>query len=733
MRNCWINYALCTVLTSLGLSASAAEDAPSRQERLHFQDIAVGEQRLLQGLHPSQTLEFSLRADQIVEQAYLHLVFTPSPALRLDLSYLRIYLNDELMTTVALDQGTEQTPAAPGERQTHEIALDPLMMTRFNQLRLEFVGHYQAQCQDLSHRNLWLELSPQTYVQLDQTQLPLVNDLAYFPEPFLDGGDMSPQNVPIVFPAQPGHESLKAAAIMASYFGLQAKWRTLNMPAYLDELPDGHAVVLASNDQWPDFLADLPQVEGPTIELYRPPGQDYQQLLLILGRNEADLVTAATALTMGTPVLRGQSVQVETPVKVAPRQPYDAPFWLSTEGPVPFHALQTYAEQFEVKGQYPRPIELEFRLPPDLFVWRNQGVPLSLFYRYSALSHKDESRLTVSINDRFLDGYRLRTADEGGQAVQKLRLALQGAEGPVAQEQAEIPAIKIGPRNRLRFDFSFQSALTGQPEDECRTLQPVDMRAAIDGHSTIDFSGFPHFLAMPNLGVFAQSGFPFSRMADLSETVALVPESISSDLLSTFLTTWAVMGAQIGYPALGLRVLSNAEQANQLDADILVFGELPESMRQRPDAYVLLEELRTTWQVPDDSSAATRVELRSTAPMAALASFAAEQPERTVVALLANSARDHQLLREALMSSGKRDVMTGSVVIIRDSGVYAEQAGPTYYIGALPWWHRLWFYYTERPFTVVFVALVAVLLMSLLLWRGLRRLARRRVSHERGD
>ncbi len=39
----------------------------------------------------------------------------------------------------------------------------------------------------------------------------------------------------------------------------------------------------------------------------------------------------------------------------------------------------------------------------------------------------------------------------------------------------------------------------------------------IGDDSTIDFSKYYHFIAMPDLRVFANSGFPYSRMADLAD------------------------------------------------------------------------------------------------------------------------------------------------------------------------------------------------------------------------
>jgi hypothetical protein len=47
----------------------------------------------------------------------------------------------------------------------------------------------------------------------------------------------------------------------------------------------------------------------------------------------------------------------------------------------------------------------------------------------------------------------------------------------------------------------------------------------IGDDSTIDFSKYYHFLAMPDLRAFANAGFPFSRMADLSESIVVMPKA----------------------------------------------------------------------------------------------------------------------------------------------------------------------------------------------------------------
>src|SRR5690625_1625673 len=614
----------------------------------------------------------------------------------------------------------------------HQVVLEPLMMTRFNRLRLEFVGHYTELCEDLGHSSLWLDLSPQTHVVVEQQGLAAVNDLAYFPEPFFDAGDMQRQRIPFVFAHSPDAGLLRAGAILASYFGNEAQWRDIEMPVYFNELPEHHAVVFAAHDSWPDFLHDHPKVDGPTIELLPSPNNNYEQLLLILGRDSAEVMTAAKALAAGAVAFRGQSVSIDGVFELASRQPYDAPNWVPTDGPVKFADLMTYGEQFETRGIFPRPIELDFRLPPDLFVWRNSGVPLRLFYRYTEPRASDDSRLTLSLNNRFVDSYALKSSDEKG-VLSQLRLPLRGAEVAKSQDKTFIPAIRVGERNQLRFEFSFASTVGAAQRDSCQTILPTDVRAAIDEDSSLDFSGFPHYMDMPNLGAFAHSGFPFSRMADLSETIAVLPAQADPIVVATFLQAVANIGAQIGYPAFGLRVEHRFEKAARQDVDIILFGDLPDAMKARPDGNLLLKDTQTTLNQPfsrrTNPEAATQIKIRSVAPMAALVQMQSQHyPQRSIVGLLARTERDYGLLQDALASEGKRAVMEGSVVIIRESGVYSERVGPQYHVGQINWWEKIWYQFADRPLLIALAAFGIVLFITLVLWGLLRAVARRRLK-----
>ena len=67
--------------------------------------------------------------------------------------------------------------------------------------------------------------------------------------------------------------------------------------------------------------------------------------------------------------------------------------------------------------------------------------------------------------------------------------------------------MRLGATNQLRFDFDY-TTLLASGAGRCETYSFTQNHAVIDGASTIDFSGYRHFMAMPDLRV---SPTPASR------------------------------------------------------------------------------------------------------------------------------------------------------------------------------------------------------------------------------
>lgn len=98
------------------------------------------------------------------------------------------------------------------------------------------------------------------------------------------------------------------------------------------------------------------------------------------------------------------------------------------------------------------------------------------------------------------------------------------------------------------------------------------MSGAIDADSSIDLSGFHHYMAMPNLAAFANAGYPFTRLADLSESTIVLPDNPGDQDLGNVLTLLGRFGASTGYPALHAQIIGAGAVQQHADRDLLLLG-----------------------------------------------------------------------------------------------------------------------------------------------------------------
>ncbi|HDG1690032.1 TPA: cellulose biosynthesis cyclic di-GMP-binding regulatory protein BcsB [Kluyvera georgiana] len=712
------------------------EDAPSRDVKLSFAQIAPPPgSMVLRGSNPDGGVEFGMRSDEVVSKAQLNLTYTPSPSLLPITSQLKVYLNDELMDVLPV------TKEQLGKKVTAQIAVDPLYITDFNRVRLEFIGHYRDVCENPANNTVWLDVARNSSLDLTYRSLKVRNDLSHFPVPFFDTRDNRTLELPMVFAASPDLQQQQAAGIIASWFGAKAGWRGQNFPVLFNTLPERNAIVFATNDRRPDFLREHPAVNAPTIEMIDHPSNPYMKLLVVFGRDDKDLLKAAQGIASGNILFRGDSVTVDEVKPLRPRVPYDAPNWVRTDRPVTFGELKTYEQQLQSTGLEPASINLSLNLPPDLYLMRSTGIDMDLKYRYTMPPVKDSSRMDISLNNQFLQSFNL----ESTQDVNKLMLRLPVLQGLLdGKNDISIPALRLGAMNQLRFDFQYMNPMPGGTQENCITFQPVQNHVVIGDDSTIDFSDYYHFLPMPDLRTFANAGFPFTRMADLSDTVIVMPKTPSEAQVSTLLNTVGVVGGQTGLAGTSMTIVDEGSQIKSKDADLLLIGSIPQQLKDDKHIDLLVNAAQSWVKTPvrhhdlpsiymdeDDRQASVQTGITSSGPMAAVVGF--ESPyykQRSVIALLADSARGYDLLNGALNDSGKRAAMFGSVSVIRESGVSSLRVGDIYYVGHLPWFERVWFALSNHPVLLAIFAAISIVLLAWVLWRLLRILSRRRLDPE---
>ncbi len=717
-------------------TAASANTTPvaGAVRELNLTQLGIDYAIQLRGISGTVGIPFNVRADELVTAASFRLNYAYSPSLIPELSHLKVTVNDVLVATLPVSH------AEAGKPQTADIPIDRRLITEFNRINVELIGHYTRECEDPAHTSLWARVDASSTLKLTVSPLKLTNDLAALPQPFFDRRDVRRARIPFVFGGADTAPMLEAAGVLSSWFGALADYRGATFPVSHGELPAGHAVVFVTPESAIAGLT-LPSIQGPGLAVVDNPQDASGKLLLVMGRNPADLRTAAAALALNSKAFAGAQAAVTAFQEPPVRKPYDAPRWVPSDRALQLGELATAAD-LSVTGYNPDVVRVNLQLPPDLFTWRSRGIPLDLQYRYTPRVRPDQSTLNINVNDNFVGGLPLRSANPAGDRWWNPLAVKLMPDGTLAEHKEVIlPPLAMGPRSQLRLHYYFE------PVGGRCVPQLDNVRGSIDPTSKIDVSGFPHFIAMPELAAYANGGFPFSRMADLSDTAVILPDQPNDADTETYLGLLGQIGRSTGYPALRVKVGRSAEAGQWADKDLLVIGNLqsqslftqwadkmplkrngnaPElKLRSWIDnAIDLVIGARTREDLPGSMQIAVSDDGRD----AVLAGF--ESPlrsGRSVIAAITNADSKEALLN-ALMTPDLLKRVQGSMTIVRDTQVNSVLGGDTYYVGRLPPLTWLQWHLSRSPLGLAALVIVLALLGAAVSYAGLQIRARRRLS-----
>jgi cellulose synthase (UDP-forming) len=710
--------------------AEAARKAVTRHVALTLHQLGAGGPLSLTGANDSQGLSFGIRADEVVRAAQLSLTGAMSPALIPEDSNLTITLNGQYV-------GTIKARHEPPTFQT-DLSLNPALFQADNRLNLRFTGRYAGDCNDPLSGLLWATVNDSSTLTLTIERLPPQRDLARLPQPFFDRLQQAALTLPFVLPAGSGNDALKAAGIAASWFGQLAGTRGTTFPVAADAPAEGNAVAVVIGRDATSF-PELPQIDGPMLALVANPHDPLATVLVIAGRTGEEAVAAATALALGARTLGTSSTLLHAP-EVAARRPYDAPNWIRTDRPVRLGEL-VEAGGLQATG-YAGSLKVPFRTAPDFYTWRDR--PFDLRLRYHAppgpIIDLQASRLDVGINGSYLASLPLAPVANNDAWLARIFPAGHAAEADSAR--VGLPVHDVGGANDLGFYFDARPLR----HDECAAI-PQNLRMAIDPDSTLDLTHGYRFAELPNLAYFVSSGFPFTRMADLSETAVVLPERPAAEEIGAFLGLMGRFGAETGTPALRLAVVRPEAVAGVADRDLLVIATVPH-LGSAADllgkSAVAVEDGRLTLSVSDPLGQLRRLvdaqmgEDRDRAT-ATLASGISERtsllvgarsplrPGRSVVALLAMAPPALGGLVADLRDAAQAGRIQGDLAILSDAHVEAFRVTVPYTVGALPPWIWAAWYFRDRPVALLLLLIVGCGLLGSALFRALGRRAERRL------
>lgn len=510
-------------------------------------DLGVQGPIRLKGADDRASVGFSFHTTDIVERLRVKLNYSYSPGLEAETSSLTVTLNNREIGTFSLPRNT-------ATRATQELDIDPILLQEWNQLAFHFVSHVaKPLCDDPRSTLLWIQFdNKETQIEAITSTLPVTNDLSIFPVPFFDKHDTRNLKLPFVFGAKPSFAALKSAGILASWFGSKAEWRQLDFPGHLNDIPKQDAILLATAQEHIDGI-ELPAVKDgvATIMMIDNPRNPQTHLLLIVGKDDEGLVEATQALTSGAISFAGKSVSVQafSPPK---RELNDSPNWLQQDKIIRVKDVVPQ-ERLVSNSYFVSPYEMVLRLPPNL-------------YRAESLLFPFDVKFKSSNNTRYLAQYE---AYINGIKFQHGSFSKPEVSDPMVDGsiRLNIPTKNLTTRDTFTVKFIFAD----KTHEICTTATDRD-EIRIDPDSTIDLTKIPKYYKLPDISYLAYAGFPYSKFADLSETVVLMPNEPDQYEIKSMLTLLGHIGNQTAYPATSVSIAPVNEVDKYADKDILVIG-----------------------------------------------------------------------------------------------------------------------------------------------------------------
>ncbi|MFB6327946.1 cellulose biosynthesis cyclic di-GMP-binding regulatory protein BcsB [Pantoea deleyi] len=681
-------------------------------------------------------ITFTLPSDEVITNARLNLTLRVSAALAARNTSLQLMLNGQPLGTLPLG-------ATDSDVSDYELDIPAAMVVSANNLNFKINDADKLLCEKESAQQYQVTILPKTALHLEGQQLNIGTSLRNFPRPFLDPQRMTASVVTMGFARQVSPDAVSAAALVASWLGIQSDYRGIRFPVVRGELPENNGILFGHPGDRIGTLT-LPAGNGPMLQLVDNPNNPVYKLLLVVGNNDDQLRQAANRLTT-QPLNTDESHLLVSPQTLGNRKPYDAPRWINTDRPVRLSELLRKDQNLTSSGIWHDALRVNFRAAPDLFLWDGNTVPVNLHYRFPSESWIDEdnSFLNVMLNGTFL---RNLTVNKVG----LLESAWHRLGGDARQEQYQLnlePYLIYGD-NQLALYFNIKP----RADAPCGVLLNNNIKSRIEEDSWIDLSHTRHFSMLPNLSYFVGASFPFSRLADFGQTTLLLPETPSDAELSTLLDLAARAGnatgvaltqnqVLFGLPAGGTH-LARLEQSDLLAVSTTGNSAFNQAMLaaspydatgntfgvKEPDA---LEKVRG-WLTGDWSRQQLDADRYFSSNEAWRGFLSYRSPwnrDRLVVMTVATS--DEQLLRlhNDLSSAQINAAVRGDTAIITDeNGIRSFRVGAQFPSGEMPWYMMVVWYANQHSVLLALAALLVSALVGSAAWVMLKRHASRRLN-----
>ena len=639
-------------------------------------------------------------------------------------------MNGTLFATV------QPTPGQMGGSDSHDAEADftipPDLLVHNNTLTIEFIGHYTMVCEDPANTTLWARVHRNTYLDIHGDLLPLADDVKQLPMPFLDPAVIQPLSIPVVFASAPSFKAIQAAGVVTSYFGMISENRPVRFPVHIGPIPQGNAIVISdSPGNLPPGL-NLPDSQFAHGGHAHQPQRSLQQNSGHCRRRRRTRCCWRPrpwpCIATCSPERRPPSTASGCPTSSSPME--------RRAGRAPIRPLPCgiTPPPTSCRAMASAPLNVYFRIPPDIYLLRADPTQsLRLVYRYNSIPIGPISSMQMRINNAFLGSVPLIPGQEASKKM---------------QVDVPVPVVNLRPfSNSLSFDFTFQLLKKGG----CQDTTPINMQAAILRDTYLDLRGYPHYAPLPNLETFANAGFPFTRLADLSETTVVLPPTPTEAEIETFVTLMGHFSRQTGFPALRVTVAGPEAAQQGARSDFLIIGTgddqpvfeklanhlsvaLHSGQVQVHDTQGFFVPLlhHAWWKLESNEHTESGDLTAGGSPDVVIEGIKSPYDklgDRSIVAIHLKDASVFTPFMDTFMQVQQSSDISGSVSVLHGNTFQSFRIGAeVYHVGVLPWWTRITLWFAEVPWLVAVVVIILAFLLAIWTRQWLRNKARSRLK-----
>ena len=685
-----------------------------------------------------------------VKEATLKFSYVNSSALLAYKSKLVVSLDDIPLSQATLDPINYEntlTVKIPGK----------LLASGYHELRFFVAQHSEKECEDPFAPELWtvLKLSEAT-LDINFEEIPFPLKLSSIPTYIEDPKIFPKKKINIILPTL-DKEFLRLASIIAAGIGARLKYRPVSITVSLDLKPGVDNILIGTkevlkiiDDSWSVPFETCIGINYLPIssndQQQNPEGKKRDKrfaLIAIIGNSIQQIEKAALAFSSISYPFPPNQVAIIKDVQIPKYNSYATKDLLTPGIPVKFKDLGFSTHI--TKGLNRQPVNIDFYIPPDLYIKPNEYAVLSLHFAHSGAVRKD-STMKITLNDRPVSSIHL--TNEDGAVYENYKIL--------------IPTYLFKPGKNV---LSFQTVLVPLIVRRCEGFQDMNLFLTLFDDSVIRFPSMSHWGKMPAIEHFFDSGFPFSKFGD-GRDYAVILTTKDYNYSALALNIFAYLGQLTG--AVPTKFLIDFNMAQAKGREIIVIGsidEVPTELKEKapiklstPEATILypqLEDLaqeeQRTWYEKLEEKLRGYSKLFPITPKTKMSQVKAkrisldndtglvmefESPYESGKTVLLWTAKDKKafLPMSNLLWTGKlRSSARGDLVIFSltdPEKVYPLKLGPDYYTGSLSKLDKIDFLLRSYTWLFYIILGISIIILAIIIAGYLRRRKRKRLSYE---